>query len=156
MSGVIAVLGVRAIIGAALLTAAILKFSAMGVFEAVLALSGLVPGPAVPLVAWAVSISEAGVGLLLLTSAMLSPVLVERALWGAAMLLTAYVTYDVVRITFGAMPPGPYFGVWSAVHPAVAMAIAAVMLSVVVVLLGRTDTSSFHSHPGAAATTPKS
>ncbi len=153
MRGANAVVAVRAIVGAVLLTAAILQLVAMGVFQAVLALSGLVPGPLVPIAAWAVSIIEAVVGLLLLSTAFLSPVLTERALWVAALLLTAHVSYDVVRVAFGATPPGPYFGIWSAVHPAVSILVGLVMLAVVVILLGRHHANPVRRYLNGTAST---
>jgi hypothetical protein len=137
------------------LTTAILQLVAMEVFQAVLALSGLVPGPLVPVTAWAVSSIEAVVGSLLVFSAFLSPVLTERALWVAALVLIARVSCDAVRVAFGTTLPGPYFGVWSAVHPAVSILVGLVMLAVVVILLGRSDTNSVRRHPNATPTMPE-
>ncbi|MGC8669439.1 MAG: MauE/DoxX family redox-associated membrane protein [Chthonomonadales bacterium] len=131
----------RIVLGGVLLVSAVAKFAGMGVFQAVVALSGIVPGPAVPAIAWAIALAEAAVGALLATGSRLRPALRERALWAAAMLLTTYVTYDLCRVFFRISLPGPYFGIWSRLPAGWEAAISGCFLAAVVWMLGQMGVS---------------
>jgi hypothetical protein len=56
----------RVALGILLGGSALMKFAQMGVFQAAMALSGLVPGPIVPAISWTVAIVEAAAAVMLL------------------------------------------------------------------------------------------
>lgn len=131
-SGTAVTVGLGVLLGASALS----KLLHMGVFQAVVALSGLVPGPVVPALAWGLTITEAAVSLALIGGGRL-PTVRFRALWVAAFLVTTFLTYDLTRLAFGITLPGPYFGLWCLMSPTQEAMVAVGVLAVVVWLLSR-------------------
>lgn len=129
---------------------ALSKVLDIGAYQAVLALSGIVPGVVVPFLAWTVLVSEGVLGMCLVSSPRLPPALRGRALWGTAAFLVACLSFDISRVCFGCAIPGPYFGVWSALHPAAEAAVAALLLIFVVFSLGQ-PAASGSGQPDSAA-----
>ncbi|GEM_PF-3358268 len=123
-------------LGVLLGVSAAVKLGRMSVFQAVVALSGMVPGPIVPLLSWGIATAEAAAAVMLVGSRRW-PKARARGLWAAAFLLTAFVAYDMSRMAFGITLPGPYFGLWSALPPLPEAAIAAAALVLTVGLLSR-------------------
>jgi len=132
MSGNVATVALGVVLGASAVT----KLAHMGVFQAVVALSGFVPGPIVPVFSWGIGFAEAATALALIGGRRW-PIIRVRAVWGAAFLLTAFLTYDLSRLAFRITLPGPYFGLWSALPPLPEAAIAVAALVLTVLLLSR-------------------
>jgi len=130
---------------------AVMKLAQMGVFQAAMALSGLVPGPIVPVISWAIAIVEAAAAVVVL-GAYRRPLLRYRALWLTAFLITAFLAYDLTRLALGIRLPGPYFGPWSLLPPQAEAALTAVVLAATVWLLARVPFHGPETQP--SETTP--
>lgn len=120
----------RVLLGVLLLVAAVVKLTSMGVFQAVVALSGLVPPGAVLFTAWGITIAESITGVMLVDGARRHSRRCECWLWAAAFLFAIYLDYDLYRLLFGVYLPGPFFGVWSWLPAPAEAVVAAVCLAV--------------------------